>query len=93
MDNVSLLAEDSHGKKKKWEKGERSLPASNAFFHLAADHICGRNLLGQLFERTRSVASVKQNRVLSHFQFAQNTFYRELFHESIKSRLERHLSS
>ena len=39
-----------------------------------------------LFER--SLASVKQNRVLSHFQFAQrfylNTIYREKFHENIR---------
>ena len=44
MDNVSLFAEDSHGKKKLGER-ERSLLASDAFFHLAADHICGLNLL------------------------------------------------
>ena len=37
MDNVSLLAEDSHGKKKLGERREIS------FFHLAADHICGLN--------------------------------------------------
>ena len=40
---------------------------------------------------------LKQNRVLSHFQFAErfyvNTTYREQFHESIWRRLEKHLSS
>ena len=39
----------------------------------------------------------KQNRVLSHFQFAErfyvNTIYCEQFHESTLSRLEEHLSS
>ena len=43
------------------------------------------------------LTSVKQNRVLSHFQFAErfyvNTIYCEQFHESIWSRLEEHLSS
>ena len=51
--------------------------------------------MGQLFKQ--GFTSVKQNRVLSHFQFAErfyvNTIYCEQFHESIWSRLEEHLSS
>ena len=43
------------------------------------------------------LASVKENRVLSHFQFAQrfyvNTIYREQFYESMWRRLEKHLFS
>ena len=45
---------------------------------------------GQLLER--SLASVQQNLVLFHFQFAEhfyaNTIYREQFHESMWRRLE-----
>ena len=52
-------------------------------------------LQGQLFKR--SLASVKQNRVLRHFQFAQcfylNTICREKFHENMRRRLEKHLFS
>ena len=48
---------------------------------------------GQLFKR--SLASVKQNPVLSHFQFTwhfyPNTIYREKFRESIRLRLDKHL--
>ena len=51
------------------------------------------NPLGQLFKQ--SLASVWQNRVLSHFQFAErfyiNTTYREEFHEITWRRLEQHL--
>ena len=53
------------------------------------------DIKGQLFKR--SLASVKQDRVLSHFQFAErfyiSTIYREEFHEIIWRRLEKHLSS
>ena len=53
------------------------------------------NSWGQLFKR--SLASIKQNRVLSHFLFAQrfylNTIYCEQFCESIQSRQEKYLSS
>ena len=48
------------------------------------------NTKGQFFKR--SLASVQQNRVLSHFQFIC-TIYREQFHESMWLRLEKHLSS
>ena len=52
-------------------------------------------LQGQL--RKRSLASVKQNRFLSHFQFAQgfylNTICRKKFHENMRRRLEKHLFS
>ena len=51
--------------------------------------------MGQLFKR--SLASVEQNRVLSHFQFAErfyvNAIYREQFHWSVLSGQEKHLSS
>ena len=82
MDNVSLLAEDSHGKKKLGERREISAGLRRVLSFSRRPYLWSKPT-GQLFERTRSVASVKQNRVLSHFQFAQNTFYRELFHESI----------
>ena len=53
------------------------------------------DIKGQLFKR--SLASVKQDRVLSPFQFAErfyiSTIYREEFHEIIWRRLEKHLSS
>ena len=49
--------------------------------------------MGQLFKR--SLASVWQNCVLSHFRFAErfnvNIIYRDQFHESIKRRLETYL--
>ena len=51
--------------------------------------------MGQLVKQ--GLTSVKQNRVIIHFQFAErfyvNTIYCEQFHESIWSRLEKHLSS
>ena len=51
--------------------------------------------MGQIFKR--SLAGAYQNRVPSHLQFAKrfyvNTNYREQFHESIRRRLEKHLSS
>ena len=50
------------------------------------------NIKGQLFKR--SLASVQQNGVLSHFQFTRlfylNTIYREKFHKSIRRRLDKH---
>ena len=52
-------------------------------------------LQGQLCKR--NLASVKQNRVLSHFQLGQyfylNTICREKVHESMRRRLEKHLFS
>ena len=54
--------------------------------------IC-ENSKDQLFKR--SLASVKQNHILSNFQFAKcfylNTIYHEKVHESIRCRLEKHL--
>ena len=54
-----------------------------------------KKIMGQLFQRI--LASVWQNRVLSHFQFAErfcvNTIYREKFNESIWRTLEKHLSA
>ena len=54
-----------------------------------------QDITGQLFKQ--GLTSVKQNRILSHFRFAElfyvNTIYCEKFHESIWSRLEEHLSS
>ena len=47
MDNVSLLAEDSHGKKKLGERREISAGLRRVL-SFSTDHICGRNLLGQL---------------------------------------------
>ena len=51
--------------------------------------------MGRLFKQ--GLTSVKQNRIRSHFRFAElfyvNTIYCEKFHESIWSRLEEHLSS
>jgi len=53
--------------------------------------IC-ENLKDQLFKR--SLAGVKQNHILSNFQFAKcfylNTIYCEKVHESIRCRLEKH---
>ena len=50
---------------------------------------------GQVFQR--SLAIVQQDRVLSHFQFAErfyvDTSYREQFHKSLWRRPEKHFSS
>ena len=57
--------------------------------------MCGtsENSKDQLFKQ--SLASVKQNHILSNFQFAKcfylNTIYHEKVHESIRCRLEKHL--
>ena len=58
-------------------------------------HGTSENSKDQLFKQ--SLASVKQNHILSIFQFAKcfylNTIYREKIHESITCRLKKHLFS